>query len=53
MKLYTAKHIAEITGLTLDNVRVRIHRLQIQPAQRFDNKPLYDREAVERVRVNK
>lgn len=52
-KFYTAKQIAEETGLSYKNVRVRIHRLEIKPVQKFDNKPLYDKIAVERVRFNK
>ena len=51
--MHTAKEIAEKTGLSFVNVRQRIRRLGIEPAERFKGVALYNDEQVERIRENK
>lgn len=50
--VYTAKEIADKTGLSFVNVRQRIYRLGIEPARRFKGVALYTEEQLEKIREN-
>lgn len=52
-KTYTAREIANLTGLTFENVRVRLHRLGIEPVEQRYGRNFYSQEQLERVRGNK
>lgn len=52
-RTYTAREIAELTGLTFENVRVRLHRLGVEPVEQKYGRNFYSQKQLERVRSNK
>jgi len=49
---YTAREIASLTGLSFNNVRVRIHRLKLEPVEVKYGRRFYSEQDIERIRKN-